>query len=73
MTDKKANGQYTSLNTANSLVQQASRDTLKSLAKWRLVEMVVEKRDDTVTDGPAEVKVQTLGRGRGQGANGNFN
>ena len=35
--------------------------------------MVVEERDDTVTDGPAEVKVQTLGRGRGQGANGNFN
>ena len=41
-----------------------------SLAKWRLVEMVVEERDDTVTDGPAEVMVQTLGRGRGIGGNG---
>ena len=33
----------------------------------RMVEMVDEKRDDTVPDGQAEVKVQTLGRGKGQG------
>ena len=32
--------------------------------------MVVEERDDTVTDGPAGVKVQALGRGRGIGGNG---
>ena len=32
--------------------------------------MVVEERDDTVPDGPAEVKVQTLGRDRGIGGNG---
>ena len=28
--------------------------------------------DDTVPDGQAEVKVQTLGRGRGEGAYGNL-
>ena len=33
-----------------------------------MVEMVVKKRDDTVPDGQAEVKVQTLGQGKGQGA-----
>ena len=38
----------------------------------RMVEMVVEERDDTVPEGQAEVKVQTLGRGKGQGAYGNL-
>ena len=38
----------------------------------RMVEMVVEKRDDTVADGQAEVKVQTLGRGKDQEAYANL-
>ena len=38
----------------------------------RMVEMVVEKRDVTVADGQAEVKVQALGRGKGQGAYANL-
>ena len=34
--------------------------------------MLFEERDETVANGPVEVKVQTLGRGRGQGAYENF-
>ena len=34
----------------------------------RMVEVVVEKIDDTVLQRKAEVKVETLGRGTGQGA-----
>ena len=34
--------------------------------------MLFEERDDTVPNGPVEVKVQTLGRDRGKGAYGNF-
>ena len=36
----------------------------------RMVEVVVEEINDTVPKGQAEVKVQTLGPGRGQGAYG---
>ena len=35
-----------------------------------MIEVVVEEIDDTVLKRQAEVKVQTLGRGRGQGAYG---
>jgi len=35
-----------------------------------MIEVVVEEIDDTVPDGQAEIKVQTLGRTRGQGAYG---
>jgi len=35
-----------------------------------MVEVVVEEIDETVPERQAEVKVQTLGRGRGQGAYG---
>ena len=36
----------------------------------RMVEVVVEEINDTVLQGQAKVKVQTLSRGRGQGAYG---
>ena len=39
---------------------------------YRMVQVVVEETDDTVPDGQAEVKVHTLGLGRGQGAHGHF-
>ena len=34
----------------------------------RMVEVVVEEMGNKVLQGQAEVKVETLGRGRGQGA-----
>ena len=38
----------------------------------KVIEVAVEEIDEAVPDGEAEVKVQTLGRGRGQGAYGDL-